>query len=105
MLFFNRIIFFFCFFLLLFSCSKTKLELTKWGNWYRPVDNSVFTFNHGNNHDPIIFVDSNLEYPYHLLVSGWGCTSETNNFLIQVITGSLYLKIMKLVVTMNMMMV
>ena len=79
MLFFNRIIFFFCFFLLLFSCSKTKLELTKWGNWYRPVDNSVFTFNHGNNHDPIIFVDSNLEYPYHLLESGWGCTSETNN--------------------------
>ncbi|MFT4801716.1 MAG: hypothetical protein ACI93N_001491 [Flavobacteriaceae bacterium] len=77
MLFLNRVILLFS--VLFCSCGKTKLEYQKWENWYRPVDNSVFTFNYGNNHDPIIFVDSNLEYPYHLLVSGWGCTSETNN--------------------------
>jgi len=41
--------------------------------WHRPVDNPVFTINHGNNHDALLFVDTSLEYPYHLIISGWGC--------------------------------
>ncbi len=40
-----------------------------WTNWRRPVDNPVFTTKHGNNHDSILFVDTDLEYPYHLIVS------------------------------------
>lgn len=34
-----------------------------------PLDNPVFTKNHGNNPDSILFVDMSLEYPYHLIVS------------------------------------
>lgn len=39
--------------------------------WINPpgVGNPVFTSNHGNNHDPILFVDTDQEYPYHLLIS------------------------------------
>ena len=55
------------------SCNKLEIELTEWGNWYRPANNPVFTIDHQNNHDPIIFVDTTLEYPYHLIVGGWGC--------------------------------
>jgi len=40
-----------------------------WGDWYRPVDNPVFTTKYGNNHDAILFVEPALEYPYHLIVS------------------------------------
>lgn len=61
------------------GCTDKNRELKLWGNWYRPLDNPAFTINHGNNHDPMIFVDSTLEYPYHLIISGWGCTSENNN--------------------------
>jgi hypothetical protein len=43
-----------------------------WADWYRPVENPVFTTEHGNNHDPILFVDQRLEYPYHLIVSHRG---------------------------------
>ncbi len=40
-----------------------------WTDWYRPVDNPVFTTEHGNNHDSILFVDMDLEHPYHLIIS------------------------------------
>ncbi len=40
-----------------------------WTDWYRPVDNPVFTAEHGNNHDCIFFVEPDLQYPYHLIVS------------------------------------
>ena len=37
--------------------------------WRRPVDNPVFTSDFGNNHDAILFVEPELEYPYHLIIS------------------------------------
>lgn len=37
--------------------------------WVRPVDNPVFTADFGNNHDAVLFVEPELEYPYHLIVS------------------------------------
>ncbi len=40
-----------------------------WADWHRPADNPVFTADHGNNHDSILFVEPELEYPYHLIVS------------------------------------
>ncbi len=40
-----------------------------WVKWYRPVDNPVFTTTYGNNHDSILFVEPELEYPYHLIIS------------------------------------
>ncbi len=40
-----------------------------WRAWRRPVDNPVFTSEHGNNHDSILFVEPELEYPYHLIIS------------------------------------
>jgi len=43
-----------------------------WIQWHRPVDNPVFTTKHGNNHDSILFVEPDLEYPYHLIVSHRG---------------------------------
>lgn len=61
------------------SCNISKQEQPKWGNWYRPVDNPVFTSEHNNNHDPIIFVDTTLEYPYHLIISGWECNPQNDN--------------------------
>jgi hypothetical protein len=38
-------------------------------DWRRPVDNPVFTSVFGNNHDSILFVEPELEYPYHLIIS------------------------------------
>ena len=38
-------------------------------DWRRPVDNPVFTSAFGNNHDSILFVESDQEYPYFLIVS------------------------------------
>ena len=38
-------------------------------DWKRPVDNPVFTTTFGNNHDSVLFVDPELEYPYHLIIS------------------------------------
>ena len=61
------------------SCSYKKDKHEPWGEWYRPSDNPVFTINHGNNHDPVLFVDSTLEYPYHLIIGGWGCTPENDD--------------------------
>ncbi|BCX49057.1 hypothetical protein HAHE_29650 [Haloferula helveola] len=40
-----------------------------WAEWYRPVDQPVFSTTHGNNHDAVIFFEPELEYPYHLIVS------------------------------------
>lgn len=40
-----------------------------WTEWYRPVEEPVFTTAHGNNHDSILFVDMDEEYPYKLIVS------------------------------------
>jgi len=51
----------------------------QWTDWHRPVDNPVFTVSHGNNHDAVLFVDTTLEYPYHLIVSGRGCTADRGN--------------------------
>jgi hypothetical protein len=42
-----------------------------WTAWHRPADNPVFTAEHGNNHDSILFVEPQLEYPYHLIISHW----------------------------------
>lgn len=42
----------------------------KWVQWHRPVDNPVFTTSYGNNHDAVLFVDTTLEYFYHLIISG-----------------------------------
>jgi arylsulfatase A-like enzyme len=38
-------------------------------DWERPVDNPVFTTTFGNNHDSVLFVDPEQEYPYHLIIS------------------------------------
>ena len=38
-------------------------------DWKRPVDNPVFTSAFGNNHDSVLFVEPELEYPYHLIIS------------------------------------
>jgi arylsulfatase A-like enzyme len=38
-------------------------------DWRRPVDNPVFTSAFGNNHDSILFVEPEQEYPYHLIIS------------------------------------
>jgi hypothetical protein len=40
-----------------------------WSKWYRPADNPVFNTTHGNNHDAILFIEPELEYPCHLIVS------------------------------------
>lgn len=40
-----------------------------WADWYRPVDNPVFNTEMGNNHDAVLFVEPELAYPYHLIVS------------------------------------
>ncbi len=40
-----------------------------WADWYRPDDQPVFTTEYGNNHDAILFVEPDSEYPYHLLIS------------------------------------
>jgi len=47
-----------------------------WTEWYRPVDQPVFATIE-NNHDPVIFYEPNLEYPYHMIVS-----HETSNALL-----------------------
>ena len=49
--------------------AKTAKSIPDWTEWYRPVDNPVFTTEHGNNHDCILFIEPELEYPYHLIIS------------------------------------
>lgn len=36
--------------------------------WDRPVDQPVFTVEHFNNHDPILFVEPGKEYPYYMII-------------------------------------
>jgi hypothetical protein len=51
---------------------STDTQLTEeagWTQWYRPVDNPAFITTKGNNHDSILFVEPELEYPYHLIIS------------------------------------
>lgn len=40
-----------------------------WAQWYRPTDQPVFTTGFGNNHDSVLFIDHELDHPYHLIVS------------------------------------
>ena len=40
-----------------------------WVGWHRPVDANVFITTKGNNHDSVLFVEAELEYPYHLIIS------------------------------------
>ena len=40
-----------------------------WVGWHRPVDANVFTSTKGNNHDSVLFVEPELDYPYHLIIS------------------------------------
>ena len=40
-----------------------------WVGWHRPVDANVFATTMGNNHDSVLFVEPELEYPYYLIVS------------------------------------
>ena len=37
--------------------------------WHRPVDQPVFTYEHGNNHDCVLFVEPEQEYRFYLIVS------------------------------------
>ena len=40
-----------------------------WVGWHRPVDTNAFITTKGNNHDSVLFVEPELEYPYHLIIS------------------------------------
>ncbi|MEM9280707.1 MAG: hypothetical protein AAGA96_02680 [Verrucomicrobiota bacterium] len=40
-----------------------------WLHWHRPADVNPFVTTMGNNHDSVLFVDLELEYPYHLIIS------------------------------------
>lgn len=46
--------------------SKTSSD---WTEWYRPAENPVFTTDYGNNHDTLLFVDTDRAYPYKLIIS------------------------------------
>lgn len=37
--------------------------------WVRPTDNPIFTNDFGNNHDSVLFVEPDADYPYHLIIS------------------------------------
>jgi len=52
----------------LFVVAPAFGEERDWSKWYRPVDNPVFTSEHGNNHDPIFFHEPGEEYPYKLII-------------------------------------
>ena len=51
------------------DASEPSEKKDPWLGWHRPVDANVFTFTKGNNHDSILFVEPELEYPYHLIIS------------------------------------
>jgi hypothetical protein len=57
--------------LLYLSSHASELSEKKdpWLGWHRPVDSNVFATTMGNNHDSVLFVEPELEYPYHLIVS------------------------------------
>ena len=57
-------------FLCLFSYGKQSTnQRDPWVGWHRPVDVNVFTTTKGNNHDSVLFVEPELDYPYHLIIS------------------------------------
>src|SRR5690606_1941935 len=61
-----------CIVFLLIACdqnSQKNLRDPDQSSWYRPAEQPVFTADMGNNHDPVFFVDYDLEYPYHLIIS------------------------------------
>jgi len=49
--------------------SERSEKKDPWLGWHRPVDANVFATTMGNNHDSVLFVEPELEYPYHLIVS------------------------------------
>jgi len=51
------------------ASDNPKIEGDAWVQWHRPADNPVFDVTKGNNHDSILFVEPELEYPYHLIIS------------------------------------
>lgn len=55
--------------LVLCSAGETPEAKDPWTDWYRPVDVNAFITTKGNNHDSILFVEPDLEYPYHLIIS------------------------------------
>lgn len=58
-------------FVAVYLCHAEKPSMDKdpWIGWYRPADNNAFITTKGNNHDSILFVEPELEYPYHLIIS------------------------------------
>ena len=54
----------------LIAASLAQAEDLDWSAWHRPVDQNVFTTDHGNNHDTIFFVEpDHPTHKYHLIVS------------------------------------
>ncbi len=51
------------------QAGESKIKEDPWVGWHRPVDANVFEATKGNNHDSILFVEPELEYPYHLIIS------------------------------------
>jgi len=49
--------------------SELSEKKDPWLGWHRPVNANVFATTMGNNHDSVLFVEPELEYPYHLIVS------------------------------------
>jgi len=72
---FPSIVTFFVAFRVLFPCVAPLVKAEETGNrfdplaWNRPVDNPVFTSEYGNNHDNVLFVEPESEYPYYLVIS------------------------------------
>lgn len=61
---------------IVFSCVTKRKNVqedidpvSKMLNWYRPVNQPVFSKDHGNNHDPVLFIDHQLDYPYQMIIS------------------------------------
>ena len=55
----------------LFPClgKEANKKHDPWVGWHRPVDANAFVTTKGNNHDSVLFVEPELEYPYHLIIS------------------------------------
>jgi len=51
------------------SIAEEKKDTFNPLSWKRPVENSVFTSSFGNNHDSILFIEPDHEYPYWMIVS------------------------------------
>jgi hypothetical protein len=51
------------------ACMSAATQAQDWLSWYRPVDQPVFTTQHGNNHDAIFFYEPESVYKYKLIIS------------------------------------